>query len=158
MILILLLLFVLSSSFVCVSNTGVSVEQWKYQIEKWSTLPPKYISCFTASNKDRFQTDAIVVITTYNMVAFNGQRSAEAERAMDFITKQEWGLVILDEVHVAPAKMFRKVRQKGEESGDNVKGDEEEWSGIRERDTGDSLVCSFCSSSLFSVCCIPFSF
>ena len=27
---------------------------------------------------------------------------------MDFITKQEWGLVILDEVHVAPAKMFRR--------------------------------------------------
>jgi hypothetical protein len=41
-------------------------------------------------------------------VAFQGQRSAEAEKAMDFITKQEWGLVILDEVHVAPAKMFRK--------------------------------------------------
>lgn len=43
-----------------------------------------------------------------SQVAFQGQRSAEAERAMDFITKQEWGLVILDEVHVAPAKMFRR--------------------------------------------------
>jgi len=89
-------------------NTGVSVEQWKQQVEKWTTLPPKYISQFTSTNKDPFRTDAIVVITTYNMVAFMGQRSAEAERAMDFITKHEWGLVILDEVHVAPAKMFRK--------------------------------------------------
>lgn len=44
----------------------------------------------------------------FPQVAFQGQRSAEAERAMDFITKQEWGLVILDEVHVAPAKMFRR--------------------------------------------------
>jgi hypothetical protein len=80
-------------------------------------------------------------------VAFQGQRSAEAERAMELISKQEWGLIILDgqlpaasrlqwtgslrrpdcwpsprtcalpfcrlfaacaEVHVAPAKMFRK--------------------------------------------------
>ena len=36
-----------------VSNTGVSVEQWKQQIEKWSTLPPKYIAMFTATNKVR---------------------------------------------------------------------------------------------------------
>ena len=89
-------------------NTGVSVEQWKGQVEKWTNLPPKYIACFTATTKDRIQTDALVLITTYNMVSFAGQRSAEAERAMDFITKQEWGLIIMDEVHVAPAKMFRK--------------------------------------------------
>jgi len=46
----------------------VSVEQWKQQLEKWSNLPPKYIACFTASQKDRIQTDALVLITTYNMV------------------------------------------------------------------------------------------
>ena len=28
---------------------------------------------------------------------------------MDFITKQEWGFILLDEVHVVPADMFRKV-------------------------------------------------
>ena len=28
---------------------------------------------------------------------------------MDFLTGQEWGLMILDEVHVVPASMFRKV-------------------------------------------------
>ena len=43
------------------------------------------------------------------MLAFQGQRSAEAERIMDMISKQEWGLIILDEVHVAPAKMFRRA-------------------------------------------------
>jgi DNA excision repair protein ERCC-3 len=56
------------SRFVACSNTGVSVEQWKQQLEKWSNLPPKYIACFTASQKDRVQTDALVLITTYNMV------------------------------------------------------------------------------------------
>ncbi len=95
------------------SNTAVSVEQWKQQIEKWTTIPPKYIVTFTAGNKDRIQTDALVLITTYNMVAFQGQRSAEAERAMEMISKQEWGLIILDEVHVAPAKMFRKCIRFG---------------------------------------------
>lgn len=58
----------IKKSCIIYCNTGVSVEQWKGQIEKWTNLPPKYISCFTATNKERFQTDAIVVITTYNMV------------------------------------------------------------------------------------------
>ena len=42
-------------------NTAVSVEQWKQQVEKWTTLPPKHIVTFTAANKDRIQTDALVV-------------------------------------------------------------------------------------------------
>lgn len=69
--------FVFSRLVAC-SNTGVSVEQWKQQLEKWSNLPPKYIACFTASQKDRVQTDALVLITTYNMVGHTckQQRSA----------------------------------------------------------------------------------
>ena len=27
---------------------------------------------------------------------------------MDFIQSKEWGLIVLDEVHVVPAEMFRK--------------------------------------------------
>jgi DNA excision repair protein ERCC-3 len=42
------------------------------------------------------------------MVAYNGQRSAAAEAVMKVLTQQEWGLILLDEVHVAPAAMFRK--------------------------------------------------
>lgn len=28
---------------------------------------------------------------------------------MEAITRQEWGLLLMDEVHVVPAQMFRKV-------------------------------------------------
>lgn len=28
---------------------------------------------------------------------------------MDFLTSREWGFILLDEVHVVPANMFRKV-------------------------------------------------
>lgn len=28
---------------------------------------------------------------------------------MDFLTSREWGFVLLDEVHVVPAAMFRRV-------------------------------------------------
>lgn len=43
------------------------------------------------------------------MVAHTGKRSADAKKMMDFLTSREWGLVILDEVHVVPADMFRRV-------------------------------------------------
>ena len=42
------------------------------------------------------------------MIAFSGQRSVRAQAILDIISKREWGLIILDEVHVAPAKTFRK--------------------------------------------------
>ncbi len=38
-----------------------------------------------------------------------GKRSASAEVILNDLTQREWGLIVLDEVHVAPAKMFRKV-------------------------------------------------
>ena len=33
----------------------------------------------------------------------------EAEHLMEVITGREWGLILLDEVHVVPAQVFRKV-------------------------------------------------
>jgi DNA excision repair protein ERCC-3 len=43
------------------------------------------------------------------MVSFAGKRSAQAQEIMDIITGREWGLLLMDEVHVVPAKMFRRV-------------------------------------------------
>lgn len=50
-----------------------------------------------------------VTITTYTMIAFGGKRSEESARVMDQIRSREWGLLLMDEVHVVPAQMFRKV-------------------------------------------------
>lgn len=89
-------------------TTGVAVDQWRRQFFHWSTVP-KNVCQFTSSVKDKVTTESLVLITTYNMVAFAGKRSAAADEIMSHITTQEWGLVVLDEVHVAPAKMFRKA-------------------------------------------------
>lgn len=37
------------------------------------------------------------------------KRSWEAEKVMEWVRSQEWGLMILDEVHTIPAKQFRRV-------------------------------------------------
>ena len=43
------------------------------------------------------------------MISYSGKRSEKSQETMDIITSREWGLLLMDEVHVVPAKMFRKV-------------------------------------------------
>lgn len=37
------------------------------------------------------------------------QRKSESKEMMKLIRMREWGLMILDEVHLVPAKIFRQV-------------------------------------------------
>ena len=91
-------------------TSGVAVEQWKQQIKLFSTLPDSKMAKFVSDNKEKIEMDTSqVIISTYSMIAYSGRRSYIAKRSMDFIKSIEWGLIILDEVHVVPANVFRKV-------------------------------------------------
>jgi len=50
-----------------------------------------------------------IIITTYTMMSFQGDRSKEGEIMLNEIKNVDWGLMILDEVQVVPANMFRKI-------------------------------------------------
>lgn len=89
-------------------TTAVAVDQWRRQIKLWTTLPDDYIYCFTRGNKIIPKPGPKVIITTYSMVAYEQKRGPRAMEIMRQITNEEWGLVLLDEVHVAPADKFRK--------------------------------------------------
>ncbi|KAG1661513.1 General transcription and DNA repair factor IIH helicase subunit XPB [Nymphon striatum] len=89
-------------------NSGVSVEQWKTQFKMWSTADDGIICRFTSEAKDKPMGSGICV-TTYSMITHTQKRSWEAERVMQWLKDQEWGLMLLDEVHTIPAKMFRRV-------------------------------------------------
>jgi len=52
---------------------------------------------------------AEIIISTYGMFSAQKNRSAEATTMMTRIKEREWGLMILDEVHLVPAKIFRTV-------------------------------------------------
>jgi DNA excision repair protein ERCC-3 len=56
--------------------------------------------------------EAGILISTYNMMSYAGSRNAETQLALDKIHKCDWGLMIMDEVQVVPAKMFRKVLER----------------------------------------------
>ncbi|XP_064419969.1 general transcription and DNA repair factor IIH helicase subunit XPB [Latimeria chalumnae] len=89
-------------------NSAVSVEQWKAQFKMWSTIDDSQICRFTSDAKDK-PIGCSIAISTYSMLGHTTKRSWEAERVMEWMKSQEWGLMILDEVHTIPAKMFRRV-------------------------------------------------
>ncbi|KAJ1284882.1 hypothetical protein BS78_03G239000 [Paspalum vaginatum] len=99
----------IKKSCLCLATNAVSVDQWAWQFKLWSTIKDEHISRFTSDNKEKFTGMAGVVVTTYNMVAFGGKRSEDSEKIIEEIRNREWGLLLMDEVHVVPAHMFRKV-------------------------------------------------
>ena len=72
-------------------------------------MPASRVSLFTAEVKEDLHPECGVLITTYHMVTFSGKRSVRGEELIKQVREREWGLMLLDEVHVVPAQMFRKV-------------------------------------------------
>lgn len=89
-------------------NSGVSVEQWKQQFKMWSSADDSMICRFTSDAKDK-PMGCGVLVTTYSMITHTQRRSWEAEQTMRWLKEQEWGIMVLDEVHTIPARMFRRV-------------------------------------------------
>ena len=99
----------IKKSVVCLATNAVSVLQWKYQFQLWTNLPDDRICVFTSDRKDPIHPDGCVLVTTYTMISYSGKRSDKSQEIMDTICSREWGLLLMDEVHVVPAKMFRRV-------------------------------------------------
>eukprot|EP00879_Flechtneria_rotunda_P000696 GHRR01000813.1.p1 GENE.GHRR01000813.1~~GHRR01000813.1.p1 ORF type:complete len:1479 (+),score=656.13 GHRR01000813.1:508-4437(+) len=108
----------IKKSCLCLCTSSVSVDQWSHQFKQWTNLQDTDIVKFvagTGSNdalaeqNKQCLTSPCVCVTTFNMIAHMGKRSAYGEAMMNLIRGQEWGLVLLDEVHVVPARMFRTV-------------------------------------------------
>ena len=99
----------IKKSVICLCTNAVSVLQWKYQFKLWTNIPEERISCFTSDKKDPIHPDGCLLITTYTMISYGGRRSAQSAEVMQATQSREWGLMLMDEVHVVPAKMFRRV-------------------------------------------------
>ena len=87
-------------------NSSVSVEQWYQQFRMWAQIAPDRISRFTSNMKEPLHKEACVLVSTYGMIGHTGNRAADTRELMEQVSDREWGLIILDEVHVAPADTF----------------------------------------------------
>ncbi|MCJ1257660.1 transcription factor TFIIH complex ERCC-3 subunit [Lignoscripta atroalba] len=94
---------------VILCTSSMSVVQWRNEFLKWSNISPNDIAIFTSDHKEKFTRNTGIIVSTYSMVTQTRSRSYDAQKMMDFMQSREWGLMILDEVHVVPASIFRKV-------------------------------------------------
>ncbi|OJT04866.1 hypothetical protein TRAPUB_4438 [Trametes pubescens] len=99
----------IKKSCLVLCTSSVSVMQWRQQFMQWSNVTDKQIAVFTAESKEKFAGESGIVVSTYSMVANTHNRSHESKKMMEFLTSREWGFILLDEVHVVPAAMFRRV-------------------------------------------------
>ena len=84
-----------------------SVYQWRDQIVRWTRVSPKSISVITSSVREE---PAEIVITTYTMLTMDDERRNDRSRELiSAMLLEPFGLVLLDEVHMAAAKNFRRV-------------------------------------------------
>lgn len=90
-------------------TSSMSVVQWRNEFIRWSNIDPSDIAIFTSDNKEKFRRSTGVIVSTYSMVSQTRARSHDAEKMMEWLQSREWGLMLLDEVHVVPAFMFRTV-------------------------------------------------
>ncbi|CDR99717.1 probable SSL2-DNA helicase [Sporisorium scitamineum] len=102
----------IKKSCLVLCTSSVSVMQWRQQFLQWSNIQDNQISVFTADQKEKFSGASGIVVSTYSMVANTGKRSHTSQKMMNFLESREWGFILLDEVHVVPASMFRRVLTK----------------------------------------------
>jgi DNA excision repair protein ERCC-3 len=101
------------STLVVCSNT-VACTQWKKEFERFTTLAPGNMVVFTSDVVlSEMPIGAMVLFTTYSMIGMKDEnRASESRDAMEKIRSREWGLLVLDEVHMAPADTFRLTIDK----------------------------------------------
>jgi len=102
-------------------NTNVSAVQWKAQFRQFAAIEEKYLVKFTSREKTLLPPEeAVVLITTYSMLAYAGKRNEEVAMILKQIKGREWGLMILDEVHGKAGGMGREGGRMGGREGDGI--------------------------------------
>ena len=116
---------------IIICNNNVAVRQWYREINDWVKISKtgkektnekkdKFMEeeneknlCMLISNKKdplwNLEKDAGILITSYSMLSFQGQRSEEMKKVMNKLMEVDWGLMIIDEVQLLPAKTFSMI-------------------------------------------------
>jgi DNA excision repair protein ERCC-3 len=97
---------ILKKSVIIFCQSILAVTQWKEQLHRFTTLTD--VCRFTSMHTDEWNPHASVIITTYPMFS-KPNHSSKSSMMIEKVKTREWGLMILDEVHLTPANQFRKV-------------------------------------------------
>jgi DNA excision repair protein ERCC-3 len=90
-----------------VLTTGItSVKQWHREILDKTDLEESQVAEYTGESKEV----APVTLATYQIITHRNEKTEEFPH-FDLFNKQDWGLIIYDEVHLLPAPVFRVTAQ-----------------------------------------------
>jgi len=90
-----------TKTLILTTNT-VAVRQWRDELLDKTELTEDQVAEYTGENK----TVAPVTITTYQMLTWRRSKTDDFEH-FELFSKENWGLVVYDEVHLLPAPIFR---------------------------------------------------
>jgi len=90
-----------AKTLILTTNT-VAVRQWRDEILDKTALSPEDVGEYTGEQK----LVRPVTITTYQMLTWRRSRTDDFEH-FEIFSRENWGLVIYDEVHLLPAPIFR---------------------------------------------------
>lgn len=90
-----------TKTLILTTNT-VAVRQWREELLDKTGLTPDQVGEYTGDGK----TVAPVTISTYQMLTWRRTKTGEFEH-FSLFSRENWGLVIYDEVHLLPAPIFR---------------------------------------------------
>jgi DNA excision repair protein ERCC-3 len=90
-----------TKTLILTTNT-VAVRQWRDELLDKTELRAEQVGEYTGDEK----CVAPVTITTYQMLTWRRTRTGEFEHFRLF-SRENWGLVVYDEVHLLPAPIFR---------------------------------------------------
>lgn len=80
----------------------IAVRQWREEILDKTTLREEDVAEYTGESKDVRP----VTIATYQILTYRRTRT-EPFLHFDLFTRNDWGLIVYDEVHLLPAPVFR---------------------------------------------------
>jgi DNA excision repair protein ERCC-3 len=82
------------------ANSQAAVTQWRRELLRFTDLEPAQVGEYTG----RAKSLAPVTLATYQVLA---TRRGGAYLHLDVVRRQEWGLIVYDEVHLLPSAVFR---------------------------------------------------
>ena len=93
------------------TTTAVAVDQWKRQFETFCAMDPEDVITLTADHKRPLPEDRpVILVSTYSMFSHALDSMSRASSAvLQQVKDLEWGLLVVDEVQVMPARTFRQV-------------------------------------------------
>jgi len=81
-----------------------ALRQWREEIIARTTLGPEDVGEYSGEKKDILP----VTLSTYQMLTWRRSKDAEFVH-FELFDKENWGLIVYDEVHLLPAPIFRTV-------------------------------------------------